>query len=358
MASHYTKEEKIEILEQYLLNKKSPSETSRTLRAIWNLPRRVAISRSVFANIYRNFRTFGSVLHPRSCTPTVRTPENIQRVQEAAQVHTEANRNAGSERIGLELGISKTSAWRILKKDLKFKPYHLKLLHKLHEDDFDRRVEFSELFLERDQADPSWKDNILWSDEAIFSLAETVNRHNCVYWDSQNPNRYVEADNLGAQKVMVWAGVSSTRKVGPIFDQSITGATYLRILSEEILPVISQWEEFERLTFQQDGAPPHYAQTVRNFLDETFQEWIGRRGTIEWPARSPDLTPPDFFLWGYLKDRVFARSPRNIPELKGILKEEFDTIPQDMVQKACHSVLNRCQVCIEIEGKQIKLHKG
>ena len=59
-------------------------------------------------------------------------------------------------------------------------------------------VEFSELFIERDQADPSWKDNILWSDEAIFSPAETVNRHNCVYWDSQNPNRYVEADNLGA----------------------------------------------------------------------------------------------------------------------------------------------------------------
>ena len=99
-----------------------------------------------------------------------------------------------------------------MKKDLKLRPYHLKLLHKLNEDDFDR-LEFSELFIERDQADLSWKDNILWSNEAIFSLAETVNRHNCVYWDSQNPNRHFEADNLGAQKIMVWAGISSTRKV-------------------------------------------------------------------------------------------------------------------------------------------------
>ena len=109
-------------------------------------------------------------------------------------------------------------------------------------------LNLNELFLERDQTDPSWKDSILWSDEAIFSLAETVNRHNCVYWDSQNPNRYVETDNLGAQKVMVWAGISSTRKIGPFFfDQSVTATSYLRMLNEDVLPVISQWEEFEHL---------------------------------------------------------------------------------------------------------------
>ena len=285
-------------------------------------------------------------------------PRKISRECVKQRSDTVANQNAGSARIGLELGIFQTSAWRILKKDLKFKPYHLKLLYKLNEDNFAHRVEFSELFLERDQADPSWKDSILWSDEAIFSLAETVNRHNCVYWDSQNPNRYVETDNLGAQKVMVWAAISSTRKIGPFFDQSVTATSYLRMLNEDVLPVISQWEEFEHLTFQQDGAPPHYARTVRNFLDETFPEWIGRRGTIEWPARSPDMTPLDFFLWGYLKDRVFARSPRDIPQLKEIIKEEFDAIPQEMVRKACRSVVNRCQICIEIDGKQIKLHKG
>ncbi len=111
------------------------------------------------------------------------------------------------------------------------------------------------------------------------------------------PNQYVEADNLGAQKVMVWAGISSTRKIGPIFfDQPVIGTTYLLMLNDDVLPVISQWEEFERLTFQHDGAPPHYSRTVRNFLDETFPEWIGRRGTIEWPPRSSDMTPPDFFL--------------------------------------------------------------
>ncbi|KOC62993.1 hypothetical protein WH47_02442 [Habropoda laboriosa] len=32
--------------------------------------------------------------------------------------------------------------------------------------------------------------------------------------------------------------------------------------------------------------------------------WIGRRGTVEWPARSPDLALLDLYLWGKLKDNT------------------------------------------------------
>lgn len=35
-----------------------------------------------------------------------------------------------------------------------------------------------------------------------------------------------------------------------------------------------------------------------DFLDQRFEEWIGRAGTVPWPPRSPDLTPLDFFLVG------------------------------------------------------------
>jgi len=35
------------------------------------------------------------------------------------------------------------------------------------------------------------------------------------------------------------------------------------------------------------------------------ERWIGRRGAIKWPPRSPDLTPLDYFMWGYLKERVY-----------------------------------------------------
>jgi hypothetical protein len=58
---------------------------------------------------------------------------------------------------------------------------------------------------------------------------------------------------------------------------------------------------------QQDGAPPHYHRDVRKCLNTRFPgRWIGRAAPIPWPPRSPDLTRPDFLLWGFVKDRVYV----------------------------------------------------
>lgn len=202
-------------------------------------------------------------------------------------------------------------------------------------------------------------DRILWSDEAIFSLSETVNRHNCVYWEAENSGHFEESDRLNSQKVMVWCGVWSGGRVGPFFfDSSVNTETYLAMLENELIPVLSQREDYENyFIFQQDGASAHYARTVRGFLDRTFTEWLGRRGTMEWPPRSPDLTVADFFLWGFLKDKVFARCPSTIDELKQFITEEFNLIPQEIIAKACRSVPRRLELCLEIEGQQLKLHK-
>ena len=48
--------------------------------------------------------------------------------------------------------------------------------------------------------------------------------------------------------------------------------------------------------FQQDGCPAHSANIVTAYLNEKFpNRWLGLRGPILWPPRSPDLTPLDFF---------------------------------------------------------------
>ena len=61
---------------------------------------------------------------------------------------------------------------------------------------------------------------------------------------------------------------------------------------------------------QHDGAPPHYALFSRQAMNEIFDEkWIGRGGPVAWPSRSPDLTSPDYFLWGFVKERVMAVAP-------------------------------------------------
>lgn len=62
--------------------------------------------------------------------------------------------------------------------------------------------------------------------------------------------------------------------------------------------------------FQQDGAPAHYHHQVRQYLDNWMgNRWIGRRGPVAWPARSPDLTPLDFFSVGLRKAGSVQRNP-------------------------------------------------
>ena len=69
--------------------------------------------------------------------------------------------------------------------------------------------------------------------------------------------------------------------------------------------------------FQQDGAPPHTSRNPCTLLSEIFDQIrIGKHVPINWPARSPDLTYPNFFLWGYAKDHVFKSPVQNVTQLK------------------------------------------
>ena len=66
-----------------------------------------------------------------------------------------------------------------------------------------------------------------------------------------------------------------------------------------------------------DGAPAHRRIIVRDRLNEVFNNRVIALGhETEWPHRSPDLTPYDFFLWGYIKNKVFTTPPRNPNDLR------------------------------------------
>jgi len=54
---------------------------------------------------------------------------------------------------------------------------------------------------------------------------------------------------------------------------------------------------------------------------------------MEWPARSPDLSPCDVFLWGYLKEKVFKRCPRSLEDLKERIQQEIDSIPPELTRR-------------------------
>jgi len=73
-------------------------------------------------------------------------------------------------------------------------------------------------------------------------------------------------------------------------------------------------------------------------------------GNIAWPARSLDLTVPNFFLWVFLKDRVFRRRIMTIQELKQALVDEVAAIVEDLGRRVYGSSQTRLQQCIDANG--------
>jgi hypothetical protein len=83
----------------------------------------------------------------------------------------------------------------------------------------------------------------------------------------------------------------------------------------------------EHVCFQQDGATAHTARRSLGVLREMFPgRLISLRGDVGWLARSPDLSPCGFFLWGYLKEKVFKHHPRSFEDLKERIRHEINAI--------------------------------
>jgi len=80
---------------------------------------------------------------------------------------------------------------------------------------------------------------------------------------------------------------------------------------------------------------------------------ISRFGDMPWPPRSPDLTAPDFFLWGYLK-KVYSTRPTDLHALKENIREEIAKFSEETLQAVMRSFITRVLLCIEEGGGHLK----
>ncbi|GBM81877.1 hypothetical protein AVEN_22864-1 [Araneus ventricosus] len=87
----------------------------------------------------------------------------------------------------------------------------------------------------------------------------------------------------------------------------------------------------------QDGARPHRAPAVFDFMSEHFNDIVialyydKHTGSgMAWLPYSPNLAPCDFFLWGYLKDQEYRKTLQTIAELKQHISTTCETFPSDM----------------------------
>ncbi|GFU63948.1 hypothetical protein TNCV_1939731 [Trichonephila clavipes] len=100
--------------------------------------------------------------------------------------------------------------------------------------------------------------------------------------------------------------------------------------------------DVQELWFQQDGATCHTARATIDLLKDTFGDrLISRFRPVNWPPRSCDLTPLDYFLWGYVKSLVYADKPQTLDHLEDNIRRVIADIRPQMLEKVIENWTSR-----------------
>ncbi len=106
--------------------------------------------------------------------------------------------------------------------------------------------------------------------------------------------------------------------------------------------------------------PPHWTRSVPDWLNEKFPDrWMGHGSpNMQWAPHSPNLSVCDFFLWGFIKSKVYTTRPRDIPELKERIVNAFGEITREIRQKTLLEYRKRLEKVIENDGAHVEVHKS
>ncbi|GFX87477.1 uncharacterized protein TNCV_1330121 [Trichonephila clavipes] len=157
----------------------------------------------------------------------------------------------------------------------------------------------------------------------IFMMQKIDSSHIVgLYGTEANPQVYVETP-LHPEKLTVWCALWAGGIIGPYFfkndeghNVTVNGDRYRAMITNFFIPELNN-HYVQELWFQQDGATCHTARATIDLLKDTFGDrLISRFGPVNWPPRSCDLTPLDFFLWGYVNSLVYADKPQTLHNWK------------------------------------------
>ncbi|GFV21598.1 uncharacterized protein TNCV_5121851 [Trichonephila clavipes] len=217
----------------------------------------------------------------------------------------------------------------------------------IHQNDHQARRRFVEWAQNEIAVVPDFHKRILFSDEAHFWLNGYVNKQNFRIWSEANPQVYVETP-LHPEKLIVWCALWAGGIIGLYFfkndeghNVTVNGDRYRAMITNFFIPELNN-HDVQELWFQQDGATCHTARATIDLLKDTFGDrLISRFGPVNWPPISCDLTPLDYFLWGYVKSLVYADKPQTLDHLEDNIRRVIADIRPQMLEKVIENWTSR-----------------
>ncbi|GFY05871.1 transposable element Tcb2 transposase [Trichonephila clavipes] len=192
---------------------------------------------------------------------------------------------------------------------------------------------------------------VLFLDESRFSLPSDCRRQ--LIWresgTAYRPENIQEKDRYPTCSIMVGAVImiNGRTRLHVVANGTMTGQRYI----DEVLLLhvrLFRGAVGDKFVFMDDNATCHRTLAVQDCLDS---EGIQR---LVWPARSPDLNPIEN-VWNALERQVDGRNypPTNKNTLIRALTEEWDKLPQQLLDNVVQSMVRRVECCITLHGGHI-----
>lgn len=346
---NFSKEERIDMI--YVLGEAQKNCLLACRLYQMKYPDRRQPNTTAFKNVMNAFDNTGNVEYTKRVVKSRRIAEDKQL---DVLLHVHDDPHLSSRQICHLTDISQSSVNRITRKN-KYHPYHIQLHQELEEQDFQRRIVFCNTVNQKITENPNFLFNVMFSDEATFHNNGFVNKHNMHYYAMQNPHWVREINIQNRWSLNVWCGILGNKIIGPyFFERSLTGSLYLEFLRTQLPNLLEDIGECVRnnMWLQQDGAPAHYHNEVRLYLNQVYPEkWIGRGGFIPWPPRSCDLTPLDFYFWGYVKEAVYRECPTTLENMKDRIRNVCRNISADVLTNVRSEIQRRLNICLREDGR-------
>lgn len=253
--------------------------------------------------------------------------------------------------IAFVIGIDKNTVKKILTESLHLKKVLFKWVpHELSNEQKQKRVFYSNKLLSKLlHFSEGQLMKLITCDESWFFLCYFFDG----MWTDSDSRPQIPRRQISDKKYMFFTSFSIA---GPVlieflppntrFNSTYMCTTILPKLNEQANKIKTKSQSI-KVRIHMDNARPHNSKMTMSKISELNME------RLDHPPFSPDLSPNDFFLYGFVKDQLKGTQHRTGEELLNSITEIMNKIDKNTWKKVYENWIERLKMVIEREGNYL-----